>query len=100
MEDHTELIKQIARELALASHQSKDKEVSGLFADIKRRMETIESNLISVKEDITKIKDLLDDKVTPNINSWNSNTETLKWVNRVVITAVILGILALIGIGK
>ena len=98
MDEQSDLIKKIARELALASHQSKDKEVSGLFADIKRRMETIENNLVEVKHDIQKVKELMDDKITPNINSWNSNTETLKWVNRVVITAVILGLLALVGL--
>lgn len=43
--DQEKFIKKIAEELALASHQSKDKEVSGLFMDILNRLTELEHSL-------------------------------------------------------
>ena len=44
------LIKEIAQELALAMHQSKDKEVSGLFVDINNKLKVNDSQNEKIRE--------------------------------------------------
>lgn len=45
-------IKEIAQELALAMHQSKDKEVSGLFTEIRNNQENIKAEISSLRDEV------------------------------------------------
>lgn len=49
-EETKQYIKQLADELALASHQAKDSEVSGLFADIKNELKVLNAKLIDFEQ--------------------------------------------------
>lgn len=55
--DTRQYIKEIAQELALASHQSRDREVSGLFVEIKRDITNLEKTLIGIDYTLKQISE-------------------------------------------
>lgn len=54
-EEH-EYIKKIAQELATASHQSRDREVSGLFRDINNRIDILINHISGVQSDLEDLR--------------------------------------------
>lgn len=51
-EEQKRFIKEILHEVSLASHQSKDSEVSGLFVDIKKELRALNDKLYEFENSI------------------------------------------------
>lgn len=75
--DTRQYIKEVAQELAFASHQSRDKEVSGLFVEIKRDITNLEKTLIGIDFTLKQISETMhhQDKL---INSNESRIDELE----------------------
>lgn len=91
--------------LVLQAHSSKNKEVSGLFSEIKTDIRLIRNDFILFKNDLGKLEASVNDlqtsyktDVTPNLNTWNKTSDNQSRGGWIVITAVILAILVVIGI--
>lgn len=97
-EKEAALIRKLAKELALASHQSRDKEVSGLFREIKSSLNALESDVSSLRKAVEGLESDYKEKILPNVNTWNSTSDNVGRVVWVVVSAVILALLALIGL--
>lgn len=54
-QENRNYIKEIAQELALAMHQSRDKEVSGLFAEIKDDISSLRDEVKVMREQVQPI---------------------------------------------
>ena len=54
--DQKAYIKSIAQELALASHQAKDRETSGLFQEIRNSIEKVETKLTDLKSSVDSLE--------------------------------------------
>lgn len=75
-QENRNYIKEVAKELALAMHQSRDKEISGLFADINKKLkvndaqnEQMRATQLAIDEKL----DVLDEKM----NALNSKVEPI-----------------------
>ncbi len=51
-QDNRNYIKEVAQELALAMHQSRDKEVSGLFSEIKDDISSLRDEVKVMREQV------------------------------------------------
>ena len=97
--DTRQYIKEIAQELALASHQSRDKEVSGLFAEIKRDITNLEKTLIGIdftlkqisrtmqsQDELIKSNESRIDELEKNHSSFKTVVATLSTIAGVIWT--------------
>lgn len=91
-------IRQLAEELALASHQARDKEVSGLFMDIKRSITGLERDVKDLRVAVEALESDYKSNVLPNIKTWNSTADNQSRVVWIVIGAVIVALLGVIGL--
>jgi uncharacterized protein YicC (UPF0701 family) len=89
-------IKAIALELAGAMQQARDREVSGLFKEIKNEIKYLRTDLGKLESSITALEGAYNDEVRPNIKTWNSNADTSKWITRAVGGILIAAIMSLI----
>lgn len=92
-------IDQVARELMLASHQSRDKEVSGLFKEIKSDINNMRSDLDRIEGAVVDLQSLYSTEILPNVKSWNSTSANVEWGVRIVmgvlLTAAVGALIAL-----
>lgn len=81
--DRREEIKVIAEELALAMHQSRDKEVSGLFAEIRKDLKALDTKFEKRALTDEELKTIRDFVVSVRGASLIGNLT--KWVVSVVV---------------
>lgn len=89
-----ELIDKVAKELMLASHQSRDKEVSALFKEIRTEIRNMRKDLDSLEQSFKS----LEEQVVPNIQTWNKTSEGFSRIAWIVITAVLAVFLGALGL--
>ena len=101
----------IAESIGLAMQQSRDKEVSGLFKEVKTditlfhkdvdgKVDKIYSRFDQVEDDISELKNYLANEILPNVYKWNNTSETYvsdkTWVIRLILGIVITAVIGLI----
>ena len=99
-DQHTALIKRLAQELATASHQAKDKEVSGLFMKIDARMEKMEQSVSDLasrqKERLSKQEDF-EEWARATIGDINKRSVTWDLTSKGFLGMIVLSVTALFG---
>lgn len=55
--EEKEYLKKLAQELSAASHQSRDKEVSGLFREIKNDIESMKKDLSHLEDAVYRLEE-------------------------------------------
>jgi len=99
-EEYTKIIRDLAEELSLASHQSKDKEVSGLFKEIKADVRALKTDLAKLELAVVKLENLYSKDILPNLKSWNDVTDNYKddkkWITRLIGGILLTAVLGLI----
>lgn len=94
-EETKSYIDKVAKELMMASHQSRDKEVSGLFREIKGDIKNMKSDLERVELAVIKLQAAYEDNVLPNMKTWNQTSENQNKVVWLIISgfvALLLGV--------
>lgn len=101
----------IAESIGLAMQQSRDKEVSGLFKEIKTdialfrkdfegAVDKMNSRFDQVEEDVSELENYLTNEISPNVYKWNNTSETYvsdkTWVIRLILGIVITAVIGLI----
>jgi len=92
------LIKQIALELAGSMQQGRDREVSGLFRDIKSSIEGLEGDVKGLKKAVQALEADYKTNVLPNIKTWNGAADNQKRGFWTVFGVAVVALLGLIGI--
>lgn len=94
--EEQEYIKKIAQELATASHQSRDREVSGLFKEINNKLDNLERDIKEIRKSVQDLESDYKEKVLPNVKTWDGTAEALKWGIRIVVGILITAIVGLV----
>lgn len=107
--DDREYIRKYMDEQVLAAQQSRDREVSSLFRDLKTDLqlfrkdfdiavETINRKFDRLQEDINNLESYIDQEIAPKVSLWNMTTDDIKNIKRIVTGALVLAALAAIGL--
>ncbi len=98
-QDVQDYINKIAKELALAQHQSRDREVSGLFKEISANIKSLKNDLTRLERSVGELQEDYKQNVLPNVNTWNKTSENQNKVVWFIILAVIAALLGARGLG-
>ena len=112
MDEQEQLIRNIARELQLASHQAKDREVSDLFADLQKRMKgQLDSLRTDLNSRLTETERKMEQTIAQALKDVRSDMELkhkdydhaidthktrLSMVERIVFGAVTIALIAIV----
>lgn len=100
-EEARQEVREYIRELQTASHQSREKEISGLFRDINASMDRLflenkrsHEEFLELKKTIEELQRSYTDTVIKNVNMWNSTSERQRKVEWLIISGVVTAALA------
>lgn len=93
-EDDKKYIRDYLKELSLASHQSKDREVSGLFKEIRAEIRSIRDDLDRLESAIVVLQESYTETVVKNVNTWNLTSERQRKIEWLIISGVVTAALA------